>query len=222
MFAHIAINDFESRTGISLNDLSPVWRPDAKIVSLRDIADITGVQAMPIDYLERLLASVGLEGDPSARPYRDCCVKLLRLDPENLRVGQTFVERGKYRALLESFPNFFGDFCLTRGIAKITANIVSGRLADGTFGLAHYLPPIVEEHGGEYCLLDGTHRNYLIRAAGTTIESIVIRDVRAPFPCQPQKWSSVRPVEAKPPREERYIGLDRSLFRDVKSIGIDG
>ncbi len=222
MFTPIALGDFESRTGLRLRDLCPVWRPDARVVSLRDIVGVTGVQAMPVDYLSRLFAGVGLEGDPLARPFRGCGIDLLRLDPEILRVSQTFIERSKYRALVENFPNAFGDFCLTRGIAKMTAIIVTGALADGSMGVAHYLPPIVEEHAGELYLLDGTHRNYLIRAAGTTIESVVIRGVRTPFPCQPQRWSSVRPVDAKPPRDQRFHDLVKELFRDLKNIGIDG
>ncbi len=223
MFVPIPLNDFESRTGLRLRDLCPAWQPDdTKVVSLRDIVVVNSVQAMPVDYLSRLLDGVSLEGDPLARPFRGCRVDLLRLDPEILRVSQTFIERDKYRALVENFPNFFGDFCLTRGIAKMTAIIVTGVLADGSMGVAHYLPPVVEEHGGELFLLDGTHRNYLIRAAGTTIESVVIRGVKAEFPCRPHWWAGVQPVDAKPPRDQRFHGLVKELFRDLKNIGIDG
>lgn len=70
--------------------------------------------------------------------------------------------------------------------------------------------------------LDGTHRCFLIKSIGTTIETVVIRGVTAPFPCDPQPWSRVRQVDAKPPRPERFVDLRPEFFRDVKHIGIDG
>jgi len=222
MFSHISLEDFERRTGIETAGLAPVWDSAARIVSLRDIQEIVSVQAMPLAYLTRLIYNIGLEGDQGVRPYAGLTIKRLRMDPGGLHVAQTFIERRKYRALLEDFPCVFDGFCVTRGIAKLTANIIIGRLADGTMGIAHYLPPIVEENNGILCLLDGTHRNYLIRAAGTTIESVVIIGVSTPFPCEPQKWPSVRAMDEKPARDQRFVNLRSELFRDVKSIGIDG
>ncbi len=222
MFSHISLEDFERRTGIKVDGLTPAWDSSARIVSLRDIKEIASVQAMPLPYLSRLIGNIGLEGDVATKPYAGLAIKRLRMDPNGLHVAQTFIERRKYRALLEDFPNVFEGFCVTRGIAKLTASIVIGKLTDGSVGIAHYLPPIIEENGGVMCLLDGTHRNYLMRAAGTTIESVVILGVSTPFPCEPQRWAMVRAMDEKPPRDQRFVNLRTDLFRDVKSIGIDG
>ena len=107
-------------------------------------------------------------------------------------------------------------------MAKSTAAIVLGRTAADEPCIAHYLSPIVEEHGGRLILMDGVHRNFLVRCVGTTIESIVIRQIGEPFPCDVRSWDEVRVVEEKPPKDQRFFNLRPELFRDVKHIGIDG
>ena len=223
MFLHIDMEIFEDRVGISRKQLVHFWDHAKKVVSLRDIVRVESVQVKPLDYLRRLLVATCLEGDAAEHPYKNCEIRLVRMDPASLVVGQTFVERGKYQSLLEGFSDIFDGYCVTRGVAKCNALIVLGRDADGVLAIAHYVPPIVEESGDfHFRLLDGVHRNFIVMAVGTTIETIVLCGVKVPFPCQLLRWQSLRLVDQKPPREERFSHLRPELFRDVKFAGIDG
>jgi hypothetical protein len=176
---------------------------------------------MPIDYLTQLLKSVTLAGDVNARPYATAEISTMRMDPSQLRIPQTFIERSKYQAFLENFSGVFGKFCVTKGVAKCTALIALGRSTDGSRAIAHYLPPMVEVHD-RLCLIDGMHRNYLVMTVGTTLETILIEGITSPYPCTPQGWSSVKVVSEKPPKHERFFNLQPNLFRDLKWVGIDG
>jgi hypothetical protein len=62
----------------------------------------------------------------------------------------------------------------------------------------------------------------MMLSVGTTIESVVIRGVQQPLPCDARGWDSVKPVDEKPPKPERFFNLRPEYFRDVKRIGIDG
>lgn len=194
MFKPIEIADFEERTGIKKREFAHIWDDAQKVVSLRDVVEVLGIQSMSMLYLERLILNTGLESDQRIKPYGCCKLVLLRMDPDNLFIGQTFVERKKCQSMLENFSSIFSKFCMTRGIAKRTACIILGRLADGSVGIAHYLPPIIEEQDGKYVLMDGIHRNFLIKTVGTTIETILIKGVAVPFPCETHSWDSVKLV----------------------------
>lgn len=222
MFQHIDLETFRARTGICQDDFARLRAKGEKIVSLREIVEVNCVQAMPKGYLYRLIESVTLDGDPHEKPYSGCVIELVRMDPNSLLVGQTFVERGKLQRILEHFTDMWSEFCVTRGIAKRTAWIVSGTTALGESVIAHYLPPIVEDNNGHRLLLDGVHRNFLTKAVGTTIETVVIKGVRTAFPCTCSPWDDVRPVDEKPTKDERFQDLDPALFRNIKAIGIDG
>lgn len=222
MFIPIDLSTFSERTGIGGELLVSAWADARQVVSLRDLRTIVDLRPMPRVYVEKLIRNIGLDGDPATKPYLGCEIRQERIEPSALMIGQTFVERAKYRAILEEFDGVFADFSVPRGISKLTAHIALGRTADGAMAMAHYLPPIIEEHGGRRLLLDGIHRNYVVKNAGTTIECIVIGNVAMPFPCDPQDWGSIKPVDAKPPKEQRYFNLRPELFRDVKRIGIDG
>lgn len=219
MLKPLSFVDFTERTGIAHSDLFNGWASTSHIVSLREI-QVEDLRVMPMSYLCQLLESVTLNGSDH-RPYKGCTINTGRLDPTRLKVAQTFVERPKYQSMLESFSTLFKEFCVTKGVAKCTALIACGRTAEGTKAVAHYLPPIVEKHEGEY-LLDGVHRNFLVMAIGTTLESIFIEGVRSEYPCQPQSWDKVSVVEQKPPKEERYFNLRPNLFRNLEGVGIDG
>lgn len=222
MFQHIDLETFRARTGICHDDFARLRAKGEKIVSLREIVEVNCVQAMPKGYLRRLIESVTLDGNPREKPYSGCAIELVRMDPNDLLVGQTFVERMKLQRILEHFTDMWSEFCVTRGIAKRTAGIVFGKTAQEESVIAHYLPPIVEENNGQRLLLDGVHRNFLTKAVGTTIETIVIKGVRTAFPCTCRPWDDVHPVDEKPPKDERFRDLLPALFRDIKAIGIDG
>lgn len=221
MFKEIPIEQFESRTSttLHLNTKAEI------VVSPRHLVpgSVTAIQVMSRDYLDQLIRNVTLEGDEAKRPYKEADIRLVRMDPSDLMLGQTFVERGKYQAILEEFRQLFGEhFCVTRGIAKLSPLIVFGKTADRRNAIAHYVPPIVEATNGTQFLLDGVHRNFLAMGIGTTIESVLIKGVETPLPCTPQEWSAVQVVNKKPPRERRFWNLESSLFRNLKYTGIDG
>ena len=226
MFTPISLPDFEERTGIRRADFVHLWDSVVRVVSMRAIKTVLGVQAMPRAYLEQLLRSVTLIGDRSCRPYEKSEIRLVRTDPRGVTVGQTFLERRKYLNFLEGFTSIFDGFCLPRGISKITAMIILGRTEQGELVLAHYIPPIVEDgNGGSrngHRLIDGIHGSFVVKEAGTTIESVVIRGVEAPLPFEPKEWKEVQIVDEKPPAEERLFGSRLELFRDLKFSGIDG
>ncbi|OGG72459.1 hypothetical protein A3A38_02130 [Candidatus Kaiserbacteria bacterium RIFCSPLOWO2_01_FULL_53_17] len=225
MFDPIDFGDFEKRTGIRKRDF-PVtgWKRAGRIFALRDLAKVLDIRAMSKEYLFRLLLSVTLTGDGKTKVYKDGRIKLLRADPHGLLIGQTFLLRSKYQGILENFPRVFGSFCEVRGMAKLPARIVLGESAEGEQVIAHYVPPILEGNSvsHEPLLLDGIHRNFLAMSVGTTLEAIVVHGVSAPFPARPMEWGSISVMNEKPPKEERFFDLKPELFRDLKSIGIDG
>lgn len=220
MFTIIPFSDFQERTGIKKAGLTHNGDVE-QIISLRQMVTIKNVQVMPFNYLARLLKNAILQGTEE-RPYKNCEITTARMDPNSLQIGQTFVQRDKYREFLEDFQDVFKNFCVTKGVAKCTALITFGETKEGIPSIAHYLPPIVEENNGELCLLDGIHRNFLVKMVGTTLETIIIRKVKHPFPCELQTWSSVKIVDEKPPKEKRFFNLRPELFRDLKIIGING
>lgn len=221
MFEPISLEEFEGRTGLVPHSATRA----TKIVSLRNISpeSITAVHVMRRNYLETLLRSVTLEGDENSKPYADCEIILARMDPHDLVVGQTFVQRSKYQDLLENFGDLLdSDFCVTRGTAKCNALMVFAKTDNGEEVVAHYVPPIIEATNGTQFLLDGIHRNFLVMRIGTTIESVLLKGVKSPLPCQIKNWSDIQVVDEKPPREQRFYDLQPHLFRDLKWIGVDG
>ncbi|MBI2033574.1 MAG: hypothetical protein HYT13_00530 [Candidatus Liptonbacteria bacterium] len=221
MFTPIPFSVFEERTGIPKSSFVKNWGVVQEIVSLRQLTHVESIQVMPLDYLKQLLMNVCLEGGKE-KPYEHSVIITARMDPCSLAVGQTFIQRDKYRDFLENFQDVLSSFCVTKGIAKCTALIIFGQTGNGVPAIAHYLPPIVEENAGTLCLLDGIHRNFLVKMVGTTLESIIVKEISRPFPCELHDWSAVQLVDAKPPKEKRFFGLREELFRDLKAIGVDG
>lgn len=220
----IEFGEFLRRTGMDKHDLG-FERMDRveKIVSLRKIVKLLLPCAMPRNYLLKILQNIGTLGDPENKVFRNAEFQFLRTDPNGLLVGQTFVSRPKYTALMEGFQHIFAGSTLPRGFSKLTPQIVLGEDADGQMVLANYVPPIFEVHDGNPVIMDGIHRNFIILNAGTTIQSIVIRNIATPFPCRPMPWDKIKVVDIKPERmEDRYFDLRREFFRDLKSVGIDG
>lgn len=220
-FEPIDLSEFGRRTGLDMRELAHMSRAD-RIVSPRQISVAHWTLAMKIPYLQGLLSSVPLAGDLERKPYAGCRIDRYRMDPRMSKVGQTFVERRKIAALHEVFGAMFDDHDVPYGISKKGAWWIFGETAEGDRAIAHYLPPIVEQIVDRHAVLDGIHRFSLIKAAGTTLEIIKISDPTAPFPCDLQKWSSIKPVDEKPPKDKRFFNLKPDLFRDLKYVGIDG
>lgn len=224
MMHPIAFDEFRAKTGFSEDMFAFLAaNPVAQIISLRDMKTFETVLVMPREYLEKLIRKIGLVGAPNIKVYEKCSFRLIRMDPSQLYLGQRYVYRKKYTAIIENFHDLFNGFSVTRGISKLTALIILGKDAGGVRSLAHYIPPIIESHERKTVIMDGVNRNFIIKNSGTTIESIVIEDVGVAFPCSVQPWQEIEVIDEKPAREEdRYFDFRPELFRDLKSIGIDG
>jgi hypothetical protein len=220
-FEPIDLSDFGRRTGLDMREYAQMSGAD-RIVSPLQIQIARHVLNMRLDYLERLLKSVPLLGDPARKPYAACRIDRYRLDPNMSKVGQTFIERRKINALNETFGGMFDEHDVPYGIAKKGASLIFGTTAEGDRAIAQYLPPIVEQIASRHAVLDGIHRFSLTRSAGTTLEVVKINDPTEPFPCDLRKWSSIKAVDAKPPKDQRFFNLNEALFRDLKYVGIDG
>jgi hypothetical protein len=216
MMRQIQLDLFRERTGITYK------MRGSKVVSLREITQVRGIEVMSKSYLRNLLAGVVLEGDPQKQVYEGCQIDFITYDPRSLRLGQTFVERSKCNGILECLSNIFSDYCVAPGFVRSIPSIIYGETKDSDSVFAHYLPPIVEEHKGRPILIDGVHRHFLAKAAGCSIDSIVVRNPNIPFPCAVHDWSNVRIVDQKPLRSERFAELRRDLFRVFTHVGIDG
>lgn len=220
-FDPIELGEFGRRIKMDMRELAQMSGAD-RIVSPRQIAEARYMLAMRLDYLEKLLSSVPLQGDRDRRPYAGCRIDRYRIDPRMSKIGQTFIERGKISALHEMSDAMFHEHDVPYGISKKGASWIFGVTAGGDRAIAQYLPPIVEHVGGRHAVLDGIHRFSYVRGAGTTIEIVKISDPKEPFPCDLQKWGAAKPVDAKPPKAERFFNLRPELFRDLKYVGIDG
>jgi len=220
-FEPIDLSEFGRRTGMDMQELARMSGAD-RIVSPRQIVEARWVLNMPLDYLVRLLKSVPLLGDGDRKPYAGCRIDRYRLDPNMSKVGQTFIERRKINALNETFGGMFDKHDVPYGIAKKGASLIFGATAEGDRAIAQYLPPIVEQIHNRHAVLDGIHRFSLTKSAGTTLEVVKITDPSESFPCDLRKWSSIRAVDEKPPKDQRFFNLKPELFRDLKYVGIDG
>lgn len=220
----IRFEEFLARTGLGEHLQNMLHTSGIQaVVSPRAISKINDLHAMPHEYLVQILSSVGLAGTPGIKVFRGAKIKCLRVDPDFVSVGQTFVDRQKYTSIMETFETIFRNFSVPRGISKLTAYIIFGRDHEGHQVLAHYLPPILEVHQGVTIAMDGIHRNFIVRQSGTTIESIMIDDVTVAFPCAVRSWDEMKVTDGKPERQEdRFFDLRPELFRDLKSVGIDG
>lgn len=220
-FEPIDLSEFGKRTGMDMLELARMSGAD-RVVSPRQIVVAQYILSMRLDYLESLLRSVPLQGDSDRKPYAGCRIDRYRMDPRMSKVGQTFIERRKINDLNELFSAMYDGHDVPYGIAKKGASLIFGTTAEGDRAIAQYLPPIVEQIGNRHAVLDGVHRFSYTKAAGTTLEIVKITDPTEPFPCDLRKWSSVKSVDAKPPKNERFFNLKPELFRDLKYVGIDG
>ncbi|HVW82727.1 MAG TPA: hypothetical protein VHC68_02165 [Candidatus Paceibacterota bacterium] len=224
MFQPIPVGDFLARTELDPHrDLAFPLGSAEEVVSLRDLDSIDAVQLMPIHALEKILGHATLAGGNKARMYEGCRVRLMAISPKAARIGQRFIERKKYTALLEKFGSILKNFSIPAGPADLGAFIAIGSTKEGKRAIALYVPPVVEMNGTTaWTLLDGIHRNFVIERMGGTTPVIVIERVKNPLPFSLHEWDKIALVDEKPPIEERYFDLKPDYFRDLKYVGIDG
>lgn len=221
MFTDIPYGVFQERTNVKL---PIVGGTPQFVVPLRNVSSILSIQIMSDEYLKRLLGSIPLEGRSDIFPYRGLRFDICSIDPRNLVRAQTFVQTEKLLGLVSNFQGLLGsEFSGIKGFASTPPLLVFGLTAENKFAIAHYLPPIVEQHrqAGEV-LLDGTHRARLVETVGGAMICIKIANVIIDFPSDVCHSHEIRMVDVKPDRPERYSGLKPDLFRNVGHVGIDG
>lgn len=223
MLEPISVNEFVLRTKIEVcRDLEHSWGSAKQVVSLRELKKVIAVQAMPTEYLEKILRNAIIASGNKERVYENCQFHTLKVSPQAVRIGQRFVLRSKYVSILENFGSILQNFT-GLNIASAGSLIILGETGDGVRSVAHYVPPIAEMNGNsKWTLLDGIHRNFLINAVDGITPMIGIEGVKIPFPCSLHNWSDIRVTEEKPPKEERYFDLKPELFRRLEYVGIDG
>lgn len=195
-----------------------------KILPLRDIAVIESMVPMTAELLLYLIRRIKtLDGRPVFERAR---IEMVKIDPRQLKIGQRFAYRDNYQQLLEEVPGIFGRFFVgSAGLGDLGAYFIFGRDAQGEYAAACYIPPIVEKHGADLVVMDGIHRNFIQKQAGSTVTSLLVTGVSLQFPCAARDWSDIKVIGlAEKPKDinERYFELHQGLFRDLKFLGIDG
>ncbi|MBI2036884.1 MAG: hypothetical protein HYT14_00810 [Candidatus Liptonbacteria bacterium] len=220
--------EFLKRMDVSESDFVrelhlPDFRAVRRIVPLRFLRSIESLIPLTHEMLFALVSKMRTQG--GQHPFRNARLQICRIDPNHVKIGQRFAYRENYQMLLEEVPGLFGKFAIASGLNDLGAYFAFGADEDGLPALACYLPPLVEQHGGDLVVMDGIHRNFLTKQLGATINTILITGVAVPFPCGIRPWSELRVIGlCDKPKDirERYFDLDQLLFRDLKFLGIDG
>ena len=220
--------EFLKRLGASEADFIrelhvPGFRTVRRVAPLRFLRSSEPVTPLTHEMLFVLVSKMRtLDGQ---HPFREARLQICRIDPNHVKIGQRFAYRENYQMLLEEVPGLFGAFAIASGLNDLGAYFAFGTDEDDLPALACYLPPLVEQHGGDLVIMDGIHRNFLTKQLGATINTILITGVAVPFPCGIRPWAELRVIGlCDKPKDirERYFDLDQRLFRDLKHLGIDG
>lgn len=208
------------RNRLNLPDLDNI----SKVIPLKDLKTIDSLIPASLETITYLIRRVcTLDG---RQPFTDASLKMVKLDPRHLKIGQKYVYRENYQNLLEGIPDTFQKFLIGNGgLADLAAYFVFGYDENGVYSLSCYLPPLIEKHGLDLTIMDGIHRNYIVKQSGLTINAILIENASFPFPCAVKDWNEVEviPSSKKPlALKDRYFELKQGLFRDLKYLGIDG
>jgi hypothetical protein len=195
-----------------------------KIMPLRNMVEISSIVPLRKDFLEKIIRGINT-ADKILKPFEFSKIKLVKADPNQLKIGQKFVYRENYQNLLEEMPRIFDKFLLSAGFCDLGALMIFGFDARQSYCLAYYIPPIIEKHEKEMVIMDGIHRNFINKQMGHTLNAILIEDVTVPFPCSLHAWDEIQIMSLKDkPKDinKRYFDLNAKLFRDLKYLGIDG
>lgn len=214
----LKIEEFEERLHL------PKVEDITQIIPLRDIHEIQSIVPISVDTLEYLLRQVKtLDG---RFVFEKARVRMKKVDPCDLKIGQKFVYREKYASLVENVPNIFSRFLTgSTGLGNLGAYFVFGLNGNGGYSMACYLPPLIEQHGPDFLITDGVNRTYLAMQVGIAINSLQIENINLPFPCLSKEWSEVRLISLSERPVEmagRYFQFQQGFFRDLKYLGIDG
>lgn len=192
------------------------------VVSPRALEFVDTMILMRTEILEKLVRKIPLRSEEKEFPYKDSEISVFSREPKGFEVGQTFISSQKILSIMDNLEGrIFSGFEL-KGISKMPPVQIYGLDKQGKKVIAFYIPPIIEIHGNQAVLIDGVHRSYICKSAGTTINAIHVNNVSAPLPFKAIKWQNTSVVTEKPPIEQRYLDLKKEYFRDLGAVGIDG
>ena len=202
----------------------PTIKNITQILPLRDIKTIESLIPISFEMLCYLIRRIKtLDG---RLPFKDVKMKMVKIDPHQLKIGQKFAYRENYQKLLEEVPGIFNRVLVnTGGLGDLGAFFVFGMDQNNSYSLACYIPPIIEKHGSDLVVMDGIHRNYIAKQTGIALNAIILENVSLPFPCSAKEWSELQVISlTTKPKDinDRYFDLQKGLFRDLKYLGIDG
>ncbi|MAF99452.1 MAG: hypothetical protein CMH61_02465 [Nanoarchaeota archaeon] len=189
------------------------------VVPPTELRNVESISLMGKRDIEQLVRNIPLRGT-DLFPYKNSCIDVYKISPEAIKIGQSFVLEEKILDLCR-LPSHFSDFSLT-GIANVPPALLYGRNEDDEYCCSIYIPPLLEIHDNRQVLIDGMHRSYLAKSAGSTMMYVVVRGADAELPFDPQGWSAVSQMSERPEIKDRYVNLDISKFRDLSVVGIDG
>ncbi len=219
--------EFFKRLHCSEEEFERQLLPEVKqvrhVVPLRMLTHIESIVPIKLSMLKRITSKITtIDGQ---HPFEHVVPVLRKIDPRELRIGQKYVYRENYQDLLENLSGLFDSFAIHGSITNLEPHFAFGFDRDQVPSLAFYLPPIIEQHGNEFVIMDGIHRDYVVKQLGGTIDAIILRNPSVAFPCGMRPWSDIRVIGIadKPERiKDRYFELNENLFRNLKYLGIDG
>lgn len=226
-FWSIPIDDYLSRFRFTTHEdviyNIPNFANITEVVPLRAMERVLALMPIPDSLLRQIISQVRTPDNELC--YEKSTLQGAQLDSQLLKIGQRFVYRDKYQAIIENISGIFGDYqiALAKGINNLGAYFIMGGTCNRKIGLAVYLPIIVEKHQNSLVVLDGIHRAYLAHQIGSTIRAIVVDNASVP-PFEMKDWNKIKVISlADRPGQiaDRYFGLQENNFRNLKHLGID-
>ena len=190
----IEMPEFLDRLGRSEESfVSDLCLPDVHsvqhIVPLRHLKYVHAMIPMRNEILRWLVSRIKtMDGQ---EPFKRASIEIHRVAPGQLLVGQRFVYRENYQALLETLSDLLRQFAVGNGFSDLGAHFIFGIDKDDIPSLACYMPPLIEQHSEGLVVMDGIHRGYVAKQLGATENAIFIKGVSVPFPCELHEWSDV-------------------------------
>lgn len=218
----IRVGELEDKIGARLDGAS--HSDYGVVIPLRAIKKIHDISLMQIDVLEAILRKVPLRDKTEGvvYPYQNAEIEVHRRAPSSFHIGQTFVLKRKLLGLMDAMSSHLFRNFDTGGLSKMPPLRVYGETAEGEEVIGIYIPPIIEVHGSYPSLIDGIHRSFLCKSAGTTINAVHVWNAGSKLPFRPISWKECYMVDEKPSVEQRYFDLNKALFRNLTNVGIDG
>lgn len=215
----IPLEQLEDRIKTKMNG-----RGHNRVIPPRALEEITDISLIPEHVIKALIHNIPLLHKKSGErvfQYEDSEIKIYRRSPKGFFIGQTFISTKKLLSIMFNFENKLERFNI-EGVSKMPPYIFHGSDINGEQALGIYLPTIIEIQEANAVLLDGIHRSFNCKSAGTTINAIHINYVKLPLPFDIIEWDGCSPLDHKPPKAERYLNLKKELYRDLGYVGIDG